>query len=135
MGGFYLDDVLVELQPSCQRPTDFRLKALGDTYAEFVFSHESAIKYDVKYGISGFDVETAGTSISITDTTFVINGLQSNTSYDFYVRAYCSATDISGWSLCETYTTFEVPVSIYPYENDFGNIDENNLWKFSTLNY
>lgn len=134
MGGFYLDDVLVELQPSCQRPTDFRLKALGDTYAEFVFSHESAIKYDVKYGISGFDVETAGTSISITDTTFVINGLQSNTSYDFYVRAYCSATDISSWSLCETYTTFEAPVSIYPYENDFSNTDENNLWKFSTLN-
>lgn len=133
MGGFYIDDVLVELVPTCQRPTDFRLKNLGDTYAEFTFSHLGATKYDVKYGIAGFDVESEGTTISITDTTFAVNGLQPNTSYDFYVRAYCSATDVSGWSLCETYTTFEEPVSIFPYENNFANVDENSLWKLSTL--
>ena len=131
MGGFYIDDVLVELVPTCQRPTDFRLQSLGDTYAEFVFSHEGAIKYDVKYGISGFDVESAGSIVSITDTIFAVNGLQPNTSYDFYVRAYCSATDVSGWSLCETYTTFEVPVSMFPYENKFDNQNENGLWKLS----
>ena len=131
MGGFYIDDVLVELIPTCQRPTDFRLKSLGDTYAEFGFSHGGATKYDVKYGVSGFDVESAGTLVSITDTTFAVNGLQPNTSYDFYVRAHCSATDASGWSLCETYTTFEVPVSIFPYENKFDNQNENELWKLS----
>lgn len=131
MGGFYIDDVLVELIPTCQRPTNFRLQSLGDTYAEFVFSHAGATKYDVKYGVSGFDVETAGTSITITDTTFAVNGLQPNTSYDFYVRAYCSASDVSGWSLCETYTTFEVPVSAFPYENKFDNQGENNLWRLS----
>jgi hypothetical protein len=134
MGGYYIDDVLVELIPTCQRPTAFRLKALGDTYAEFVFSHSGATKFDVKYGVAGFDVETAGNTISISDTTFAVSGLQPNTSYDFYVRAHCSATDISAWSLCETYTTFEVPVSEFPYENKFDNATENSLWKNSALN-
>lgn len=134
MGGFYIDDVLVELIPTCQRPTDFRLKSLGDTYAEFIFSHSGAIKYDVKYGVAGFDVETEGSTISVTDTIFTVSGLQPNTSYDFYVRAHCSANDLSGWSLCETYTTFEVPVSEFPYENKFDNQAENALWKNSATN-
>ena len=131
MGGFYIDDVLVELIPTCQRPTNFRLKSLGDTYAGFGFSHAGAIKYDIKYGISGFDVESAGTLLTITDTIFDVTGLIPNTSYDFYVRAYCSSSDVSGWSLCETYTTFEVPVSEFPYENKFDDVAENELWKLS----
>ena len=134
LGGFYIDDVLVELIPTCQRPTNFCLKSLGDTYASFAFSHAGATKYDVKYGVSGFDVETSGTLVTITDTAFAINGLQPNTSYDFYVRAYCSATDVSDWSLCETYTTFEVPISVFPYENKFDNSVENDLWKLSISN-
>ena len=133
-GGCYVDDVLIELIPTCQRPTDFRLQSLGDTYAKFAFSHEGATKYEVKYGVAGFDVDKEGTSLSITEKEFAINGLQPNTEYDFYVRAYCSATDISAWSLCERYTTFEVPVSTFPYDNKFDNENENKLWKFSSFN-
>ena len=131
-GGCYIDDVVVELIPTCQRPTNFRLTALGDTYANFKFSHAGATKYEVKYGLSGFDVASDGTLSSITDTTFSITGLTPKTKYDFYVRAYCSATEVSAWSLCESYTTFEVPVSKFPYDNKFEDATENS--QFSILN-
>ncbi len=133
-GGCYVDDVLIELIPNCQRPTNFRLTALGDVYAKFQFSHKGASKYEVKYGVTGFDVDKSGSSVVVTDTLVTINGLQPNTEYDFYVRAYCSDSEISEWSLCERYTTFEVPISKFPYENKFDNGDENKLWKFSALN-
>ena len=133
-GGCYIDDVLVELIPTCQRPTNFKLLSLGDTYAKFSFEHEGAVKYEVKYGVSGFDIDKSGKSMIITDTTFVINSLQPNTEYDFYVRAYCSDSDISGWSLCKRYVTFETPISQFPYENRFDSQVENSLWKFSSGN-
>ncbi len=133
-GGCYVDDVLVELIPTCQRPINLKLLALGDTYAKIAFSHQGATKYEVKYGVAGFDVEKMGTSMSISDTSFTVNGLQPNTEYDFYVRAYCSDSEVSEWTLCERYTTFEVPITKFPYENNFDNEAENKLWKFSTLN-
>ncbi len=134
-GGCYIDDVLVEEIPTCQRPINFKLTTLGDTYAKFTFSHLGATKYEVKYGYAGFDVETSGTSMLISDTSFTISGLQPSTEYDFYVRAYCSDTDFSEWSLYERYVTFEVPVSTFPYENKFDNDAENKLWKFTTHNF
>ena len=132
-GGCYIDDVLVEFIPTCHRPSNFTLTALGDTYAQFSFTHTEATNFEVKYGASGFNPEIEGSTLTIADTKFIVNGLQANTQYDFYVRAICSDNEKSLWSLCETYTTFEQPISEFPYDNKFDNISENNNWKFSNF--
>ncbi len=52
--------------------------------------------YDVKYGASGFDPETAGTAISgLTALTTTIPNLASNQRYDVYLRTHCSASGLT----------------------------------------
>jgi gliding motility-associated-like protein len=49
---------------------------------------------------------TSGTSVT-TAPPYTITGLQASTTYDFYVRAICTAgTDVSVWSGPKTFTTF-----------------------------
>ena len=127
-GGGYIDDVLVEMKPICERPIDFKLIALGDTYAEFKFNHDGADKYEVEIKSEEFGVRIEETKTN----KFIIDKLTPNTEYEFRVRAYCSDTDISDWSIIERYTTFEVPVKTFPYENRFDDAVENKLWYLST---
>lgn len=70
----------------------------------------TASTYDIEYGISGF---AHGTGTTLTNQSVVVNGstgtysitgLNSNTAYDFYVRANCGGTN-SAWSLAYTQTT------------------------------
>ncbi|WP_264521790.1 fibronectin type III domain-containing protein [Flavobacterium sp. N1994] len=52
--------------------------------------------WTIEYGIVGF-VLGSGTSVTTSNTTIIITGLNSNNSYDFYVKAKCSATSSSNW--------------------------------------
>lgn len=52
--------------------------------------------WEVQYGNAGFGIGS-GTVLQSTLTTKQISGLQANQSYDFYVRAKCSATTNSNW--------------------------------------
>ncbi len=53
--------------------------------------------WQIQYGPAGFALG-AGTIISSTSTSRVINGLQAATSYDFLIRSVCSATEFGEWS-------------------------------------
>ena len=54
----------------------------------------ASASYSVEYGVSGFTIGN-GTTISISETSIVLNGLQSNTAYDVYIQAICSTDNIS----------------------------------------
>lgn len=55
----------------------------------------SETSWEIQYGAAGFAVGS-GTSVTSTTTSKTITGLAA-TSYDFYVRAKCSATSFSTW--------------------------------------
>ena len=62
--------------------------------------------YEIKYGTTGFDVNSAGTLISnISDTTYHLTGLTVSTTYDIYVRTNCEDNDNSIWAGPFTFTT------------------------------
>ncbi len=61
--------------------------------------------YEIKYGTSGFDVNTSGTLVTIFLPNAIINGLTSETTYDFYVRTACGASNYSSWSTPVSITT------------------------------
>ena len=131
-GGVYLDNVSVELTPTCSKPDVFSLISWKDTELTFSFKHDGAAKYEVKYGVKDFKVETEGTSVEYTDITnqFVLSGLTASTNYDIYMRAVCSETDASIWSFVGNYTTTQTPISQFPYNNGFEDAAENALWQF-----
>lgn len=53
-------------------------------------------RWEVEYGLGGF-VQGRGTTYTVTDSTFLINILEENTTYDFYVRALCGDTATTPW--------------------------------------
>lgn len=62
--------------------------------------------WDLKYGITGFDPNQAGTLVqNLTSNYFTISGLTHETSYDFYVKALCDSLTASNWSGPYTFTT------------------------------
>ena len=94
---FRLDDVTLDYIPMCLHPVDL---AVGDVTSESVtiqWSWEgNASSWIIEYGPAGFtpgegngDIETAS------DTFAVINGLNPNTLYDFYVYADCGGGLVS----------------------------------------
>jgi len=89
--------------------------------------HETgqATVWNVKYGPTGFDVETEGTLISnITENPFVLQNLNELTAYDFYVQAICGS-ELSDWSPVQTFTTpkdCSMPISTFPWTENFENL-------------
>ncbi len=128
----YLDNIEISLIPTCFPGTDFRMVSHTDKSLEIDFNHEEALRYEVKYGPVGFDVETDGTLI-VTDsvTKFVINGLTAATEYDVYVRTVCEESDKSAWGYAGVYKTAPELITTMPYSINFDNEAENAKWLFS----
>ncbi len=82
----------------------------------------SETAWGVKYGPAGFDVETAGTAVSVETTpTCSLSGLNANTAYDVYVKSICSDTEESRWTKA-AFSTYCDAQSI-PYTVDFESFD------------
>jgi chitodextrinase len=130
-GGFYIDDIIIELIPTCSKPDYFEFGGKTDKTLSFSFVHPGALKYEVKYGAKDFDVETEGSVVELEGTNFVLTGLTAETEYDVYVRAICSETDSSPWSFAGSYTTTAEPIASFPYEFNFDDAAETAKWRFA----
>lgn len=80
----------------------------------------------IEYGESGF-VPGNGTQVTVSTNPYTIQNLSSNTAYDFYVRALCSSSDTSDYSLPVSAATTQI-LTQTPYFTDFSNAQENAMW-------
>ncbi len=93
--------------PACPEPSSVHITQNAGTSVTLAWN-AGAIEtnWDIKYGASGFDPNTAGTLVTATGTpTKQVTGLTQNTQYCFYVRANCGGTNgTSQWvgPLCVT---------------------------------
>ena len=80
-----------------------RVEAYASSHPDFDYqiyvtqSQGDATRWEVEYGLNGFDVG-AGTTVTVTEPTLTIVGLQDETGYDAYVRSVCSDDVFSSWS-------------------------------------
>ncbi len=105
---YYIDDIEVELIPSCVAPIDivvggFQENAIVVDWTEI----GTASQWDVCYSPDGFNPNAGqGTTITgITSHPYVIPNLSIDTVYNVYVRSVCGAGDVGEWSATylETY--------------------------------
>ena len=112
----YIDDVSIDLIPSCPKPLDVVAASTVSDTVYLTWSDPTGTSWDIIYGPTGFDPEndmgTATWELGVTDNPYTIAGLSSGAAYDFYVRSDCGGGLVSEWS---TY-----PATAYPYSTAIG---------------
>lgn len=81
--------------PSCPAPSAFSATYVTKTNATISWSSAvAAQKYKIEYGLNGFTLGT-GTKTEVTTNSIDLTGLAAQTSYQIYVRQFCSSSDSS----------------------------------------
>ena len=110
--------------PSCPKPTNLLVLSTAQNTANLSWTEMgSAIKWEVyavvengiapingsplNTGVAGYYIADGATA----NTNFQITGLLPGTRYQYYVRAICSGTDISTWTLLTPKSFITIPAN------------------------
>ena len=81
----------VEFRTSCPAPTNLGVANITQTGATLTWSPGgSEVAWEIKYGLVGFNLDEAELFATGNSTAHIVNNLQPNTNYEFYVRANCN---------------------------------------------
>ena len=103
--------------PTCLSPTALSAAASTTSAVLNWTANNAETAWDIEYGLSTF-TQGAGTTVSVTSNPYTLSGLTANTTYKYYVRAVCSAGDLSLWAGPFTFSTPCV-ASTVPYFEGF----------------
>lgn len=92
-----IDDIVVELIPSCARPAGLAVTSVAPTSVDLAWTETgTATAWNIEYGPQGF-AQGAGTVVAAATNPFSVTGLTAAERYDFYVQASCGAGETSNW--------------------------------------
>jgi hypothetical protein len=95
---FYIDDIEVDVTPTCWRPQDLHITDATATSVELAWTERNnATSWTIEYVPAGQSQGT-GTTVVANSNPFTVTGLTATTHYDFYVKSNCSATDESRYT-------------------------------------
>ena len=128
-------DITPAPAPTCPKPASVVANNLTSTSADIAWTPAgSETTWVLKYGVAGFDVETAGTQEQIETTpSFALTGLESNTLYDVYVKAICSDTDESSWKQV-SFRTECGAITSFPWTENFESYNSGDFSAFCWSN-
>ena len=123
----YIDELSIDLIPSCPKPQHINVVDATINSIELGWTEVgSATSWEIAYGAPGFDPDSTDASyVTATSNPFTVGNLNNSTTYEFYVRALCSSSDISYWSNKVSASTTMVPTDL-PYTADFS--DPSDAW-------
>ena len=110
-----IDDIAIY---ECTASSDLTVANVTNTAADLGWTENgSATAWDIEWGLKGFTQGT-GTIVSNTMTNpHNLTGLTENTTYEFYVRAVCSANQPSLWVGPFEFDTKERPTNSIPFHS------------------
>jgi hypothetical protein len=141
---FHIGNVKIEVVPTCFYPTALTANSVTTTSASLAWTAGgSETTWNVQYGVTGF-VLGSGTIVNGVANPYPVSGLTSNTAYQYYVQANCSATLSSQWEGPYSFST-SCSASAVPYTENFEsaivpaipnctavvNAGNGNTWKVS----
>lgn len=126
-GGTYrsirLDDIILELLPSCVEPTTVAASNITPDGATLSWTAPSTVPANgYEYYYSTTNTAPTATTVATGTSSGVstpLSGLTANTTYYVWVRSICSATDKSAWSVMSTFIT-ACSTYVPNYTNDFS---------------
>ncbi|MDD3875021.1 MAG: fibronectin type III domain-containing protein [Bacteroidales bacterium] len=123
----FIDDISINYLPLCKPPYNINFSTISDSSVNVSWTPGgNELMWDVKYGITGFNPANEGQEIlGLNQSNIIINGLNSGTLYDFYVRARCGASDSSIWMTADFQTT--CTNVLLPLSENFDNTALNSL--------
>jgi uncharacterized repeat protein (TIGR03806 family) len=102
------DDTIVVVE--CTAPASFSVNNSTTTTATISWlSNNNGISYSIEYGLSGFTLGN-GTMTDSDIPSIVLAGLNASTTYDIYVKAICSVSNESMFSIVFSFSTSADPV-------------------------
>ena len=89
---------------TCEQVTGVTVSDITGTTARVSWNATGATSYTVDFGYQGTS-QGQGTSITVSTNSVVLTGLDTETSYDVYVRATCAEGVTGLWSATTNFTT------------------------------
>lgn len=135
----YIDDVQLVTTPTCFRPTNVVVNnpSVSSATVSWTPANPSNVNFVVAYAAVGDGLNVI-TYDTVVGTSTTLTGLSQATTYTVNVKAICSATDQSEWSLPTTFATMMIPTPILthmPYSEGFESPstwllanDNTNKW-------
>lgn len=116
----YIDDINVSLLPSCVKPSNF---SAGNTTKNSVVLSWTAGGSETEWSIFYKKAtETVYAQETANSNPFTLNGLESQTEYEVFLKANCSATDQSDASAIVSFSTDCEPNTTYPWSENFDGL-------------
>ena len=135
-GDMSIDLVEVSTCLPCSDPSALLLDSITTTTASISWTGSpSASSYNFEYGPTGFTQGTGNTGV-ISGSSFLIDSLTANTSYQLYVQSNC-VTGLSNFTGPYTFVTLCDLITTFPYTMGFENgfdcwdqldVDGGNSW-------
>ena len=107
---------------SCPTPSSFAVSNGTSNSVTLTWNtSDDMTSWEIAYGPIGFDPEDeSATIVTAYTNTLDIQNLDPATTYEFFIRSICGASEFSNWSFPLTYTT-ECLALTAPYTEDFNS--------------
>src|SRR5690625_744628 len=131
----FLDNISIDFAPDCIPVSGLNYSEISTSSVKLDWiENGNSTQWEIVYGESGFDVEGSDSqSIFANDyPEFILSDLESNTTYDIYIRSVCDEDGSSAFSEPVTITTFCDAASV-PFIQDFEDVTTPNIPACSTV--
>ena len=119
--GGYVDDIVVEMIPQCDAPTNLAASSVTQTSATITWTPAGNETSWEVYVVPQGDLVVSVSPITVTQDSVNLTGLTDGTVYDIYVRAICpNNTGYSNYTRM-TLTTECYPFTQIPFEENFDS--------------
>ncbi len=127
-GYVYLDDITIDVKPSCNKPTG--VSAGSETAEGATITWNANDMSAWKLQVSEGDAASWGDEISAATNSKVLTGLKANTLYYVRVKADCGGGSVSDWSDNVSFTTLCGTISVTAsssWNEDFEALSDNTI--------
>ncbi|MEN5308612.1 fibronectin type III domain-containing protein [Chryseobacterium cucumeris] len=132
MNQIYVDDINIDVTPTCSEPSAVTVSAITTTEASVSWTAPATAPgsgYEYYYSTSSTAPTASTTALGTSTTTSApLSGLSPSTTYYLWVRSVCSSSDKSAWSSTVAVFNTLCGTVMAPFVQNFDSGAAPNCW-------